>query len=375
MKILFIVQGEGRGHMTQAISLQKKLLREGHQLVGVLVGKSPSRNIPDFFTKAIKAPIYTFDSPNFMPTAKNKKSNIIMSILLNILQIHKYIHSIRYLNQIIKDSEADTVINFYEIITGLTYLCFRPKATMICIAHQYLFLHPDFKFPPEKRLFAIMSLKIFTRITAFGASKKLALSFREMQDDFDRRISVVPPLLRDEVVAKTPIKGEYIHGYVVNSGFSEDIMDWHTTHPEVPLHFFWDKKNTTPETVVSRNLVFHQLDDQKFIDYMVGSKAYATTAGFESVCEAMYLGKPILMVPAHIEQMCNAYDASISGAGVIANSFDMDVLLNFMKNYTPDPDFRAWVKSADRLILKEFDEEPLVGAFERSHPQLFPSLT
>lgn len=42
---------------------------------------------------------------------------------------------------------------------------------------------------------------------------------------------------------------------------------------------------------------------------MAGCKAYASTAGFESVCEAMYLGKPILMVPAHIEQDCNAYDA------------------------------------------------------------------
>ena len=33
---------------------------------------------------------------------------------------------------------------------------------------------------------------------------------------------------------------------------------------------------------------FHQLDDVKFLRYMAGCKAYATTAGFESVCEAMY---------------------------------------------------------------------------------------
>ena len=35
-------------------------------------------------------------------------------------------------------------------------------------------------------------------------------------------------------------------------------------------------------------LSFHQLDDVKFLRYMAGCKAYATTAGFESVCEAMY---------------------------------------------------------------------------------------
>ena len=35
-------------------------------------------------------------------------------------------------------------------------------------------------------------------------------------------------------------------------------------------------------------LSFRQLDDVKFLRYMAGCKAYATTAGFESVCEAMY---------------------------------------------------------------------------------------
>ena len=33
MKFLFIVQGEGRGHFTQAITLEDMLLRNGHQVV------------------------------------------------------------------------------------------------------------------------------------------------------------------------------------------------------------------------------------------------------------------------------------------------------------------------------------------------------
>ena len=53
-----------------------------------------------------------------------------------------------------------------------------------------------------------------------------------------------------------------------------------------------------------------------FLNQMAACKAYASTAGFESICEAMYLGKPILRVPAHIEQDCNAFDAVNSGAGI-----------------------------------------------------------
>ena len=51
MKILFIIQGEGRGHLTQALSLRQKLMAEGHEIVGVLVGKSPARRLPDFFRR------------------------------------------------------------------------------------------------------------------------------------------------------------------------------------------------------------------------------------------------------------------------------------------------------------------------------------
>ena len=32
MKILFIIQGEGRGHLTQALSLRQKLMAEGHEV-------------------------------------------------------------------------------------------------------------------------------------------------------------------------------------------------------------------------------------------------------------------------------------------------------------------------------------------------------
>ena len=46
MKVLFIVQGEGRGHLTQAITLEEILRRNGHEVVEVLVGKSNTLRLP-----------------------------------------------------------------------------------------------------------------------------------------------------------------------------------------------------------------------------------------------------------------------------------------------------------------------------------------
>jgi hypothetical protein len=46
------------------------------------------------------------------------------------------------------------------------------------------------------------------------------------------------------------------------------------------------------------------------------------------VCEAMYLGKPVVMVPiaGQYEQACNALDGEQSGAGKKADFFDFRLL-------------------------------------------------
>lgn len=353
MKILFTIQGEGRGHLTQALSLKQKLLKEGHEVVGVLVGKNPTRVIPAFFVDKIGVPIYSFESPCFLPTAKNKQVCLVRSILYNLLRQHKYLGGIRLIRRMIKETDAEVVVNFYELLTGLSYLLFPPKVPMISIAHQYLFLHPDFQFPENKKL-ELISLRFFTRLTTIGAARIMALSFRKMRELPNKKMVVVPPLIRQEVLEIDSVKGNYLHGYLLSCGYIDEVKTWHEENPEVSLHFFWDKKGVSKEYKIGENLSLHQLDDYLFLSYMAGSKGYATTAGFESVCEAMYLGKPVLMIPIHIEQLCNAHDAMLSGAGVVSDSFNMDSLLKLSENYQANLEFRYWVKQADWLLLREF---------------------
>ena len=177
MKILFIIQGEGRGHLTQALSLRQKLMAEGHEIVGVLVGKSPARRLPDFFLNKIQSPVYPFESPNFLPTAKNKQVSLMRSVLYNVLRLHKYMGSIRYIDRMIRQTDADVVVNFYELLTGLTYLILRPKATMVCIAHQYL-LASGLRFPEAEHI-VVGVATIFYEINGDRLRQKISLVFPE----------------------------------------------------------------------------------------------------------------------------------------------------------------------------------------------------
>ena len=55
------------------------------------------------------------------------------SVAYNLVKLPVYINSINYIRQRIEASGADRVINFYELLTGLTYFLFRPSVPQICI--------------------------------------------------------------------------------------------------------------------------------------------------------------------------------------------------------------------------------------------------
>lgn len=359
MRFLFTVQGEGRGHYTQALSLAAVLRKHGHEVVAVLIGKSDSRQIPDFFINKIGAPLFEFSSPNFTSFYKQKRPNILISMASNISRPFVFRNSLRFIKQKIEELKPDKVINFYEMITGMAYGFYRfdkkMGVEMIAVAHQYVLSHPHYKTSAEQDV-KFYFLQMLSRITSTRASRILALSFRDMPGSKEKRIVAVPPLLRPEVFEFEPSEGDYIHGYMLNAGYFEEVREWHKEHPGIPLRFFWDKKEAKEVTMIDDNFTLYRLDDERFLRSMAGCMGYATTSGFESLCEALYYRKPVLMVPVHVEQEFNAYDASLSGVGVSAKKFTLNKLIEFIPEYAPDENFREWVHQAEARFIKEIFE-------------------
>lgn len=356
MKYIFIVQGEGRGHLTQAISLYHMLTSNGHEVAHVVVGKSKRRQLPSFFLNQMKCSVTSLESPNFVTDKNNRSVQIIKSILFNLVRFPVYLRSIKTLDTIVKRESPDTIINFYDFLGGLYYRLKNPGIVHIALAHQFLLNHSQFDFP-KGRIFDKSSLLLGNRLAAHGASKILGLSFQKMDDEPEKNLYVVPPLLRSQISSLTSISGDHFLVYMVNHGYAKEVEHFHARHPEIPIHCFWDKKDAPKEWKVDDTLTFHQLDDHKFMDFMARCRGYLTTAGFESVCEAMYLNKPVLMVPVegHYEQACNALDATKAGAGVSSEIFDLDILLTYLPDHKNIGEgFRSWCKTADETYRKVF---------------------
>lgn len=351
MKYLFIVQGEGRGHMTQAIALSRMLRKHGHVVVEVLVGKSENRVIPDYFREKAGCPVQSFDSPNFLPVEKDQKISILKSVIYNFRKSPSFLRSFQFLESKITEHQPDVVINFYELIVGFLFEIKRPKVQFICIAHQYFFLHPHFKFPKPRKP-ELAAFLYYSKLTCRRADKILALSLNTQPRYSSGKITVVPPLIREDVLKAESESGDFILGYMVNPAFLEQVNRWHSRHPEHSLHFFSDRKQEVQTDIIDDTLRFSKVNDSHFIQQLRKCKSYASTAGFESICEAIYLGKPVLLVPAHIEQYCNMTDAVRAGAGIGAESFELSKLIEFIPQYSINQEFKKWVKSAERKFME-----------------------
>jgi len=354
MKYLFIVQGEGRGHMTQAITLSEMLRKNGHEVCEVLVGKSKNREIPDFFKEKIGARVRYFDTLSFRMKKNKKHIHLVKTILYNTTpgRIKNYLASIEKIHKRIEKTNPDVVVNFYEILCGLTNIRYRENVPFINIGHQFLLNHPDYQFGKSEEQ-GYMFLRLHAILNKIGATKTLALSFYPLKDYLPERIAVVPPLLRKEVTEIKAGHQEHILIYMVNHGYEEEIKEWHKKNPEVKIICFWDKKNAPAELRIDNTLSFFTINDEMFLNYMATCKGYVSTAGFESICEAFYLAKPVMVIPSHMEQEVNAADAESTGKAIANHSFDMNKFMEKIASFPAETDtFKQWVNAAEEIFIR-----------------------
>jgi len=371
LRCLFIVQGEGRGHLTQAMSLRRRLEQAGHRVAGVVVGQSQSRTVPAFFGDAFAGPVTYVDSPSFVPDDEDRAVRIGTTLLHELTRTPTFLDGLAAIDEAVERHDPDVIVNFFEPLGGVYAAYYRPETPIVAIAHQYMFHHPAYEFPPG-RLVQRWAARAFASITAWGATRRLALSLYPAPDRRADGLVVLPPLLRDSLFRQPTDRTEsFFLVYILNSGYADQIIRWHERHPEVRLHCFWDRPEAASVEHYDDTLTFHQLDDDKFLSLMARCRGFVSTAGFESIAEAMYLGKPVQVVPVggHYEQSCNAFDTARVQAGIRTTRFDLSRLRAFRARHSTDAaHFRRWVRESQPHFVREIE----AAAERRTMPHRTP---
>ena len=355
---LFIIQGEGRGHLTQALALSVMLARAGHHVCGAIVSQGENHTTPSFFEKQFGAPVTYVESAHFVVDGQSQSIDWPKTLATNSTRWNQFAEAFSIIHTHIQLGKPDVLINFYEPLGGLFVLRYKPPLPMIAVAHQFMFLHPEYQFPEG---FAIQkrSTMLFTHLTGMGAARRLALSLYDAEPLPSKRLMVIPPLLRDELFALKPSQAEpFFLVYLFHHSLAEALINWHQHHPDVPVHCYWNNPEAEETTVHGKTLTFHQLHGQHFLEKMAASRGVVTTSGFESMAEAMYLAKPLLLNPVrkHFEQHCNADDGHRMGAAVQSDDFNLSRLIRFASEYRFDATrFRQWVSQAEQMVIQHIE--------------------
>jgi uncharacterized protein (TIGR00661 family) len=352
LAVAFVVQGEGRGHMTQALALAGFLRSAGHEVVRAFVGVSPYRSVPEYFRTAIGAPLETFDAPTQVPDRHARGVSAARTAGDAIARFPKFVRAGRRIHR--ASDAVDVVVNFLDLVGGISRVLFRTRTPAVAIAHNYVFLHRDLGGTPGSPL-ARRAVLAYARATAGRADTKVALSYGPLPSDATQRLVVAPPLLRPELERLSPCDGGYLLAYALNSGYGELLAEWQRRRSDVTVHCYVDGGRSALRGETGERFHAHALRADSFLEHLAGCRAYVGSAGFESVCEAFWLGKPALVVPTEgqLEQALNAWDARRAGAAVWGSYADLDA---FWDNPSVPPEdaireFRGWVRSAPQILV------------------------
>jgi uncharacterized protein (TIGR00661 family) len=340
--------------MTQALALADHLRDAGHELTRVLVGRSALRPLPDYFRRGIGAPVEGFEAPMLVPERRRVGMSGLRTAIHSVRGLPAFTGSVLRLRRTLGKRDADVVVNFYDLLAGVSRLLKARPIPTVSVAHSYLLGHPGSAPAPSGAL-GRWGLRHLSALTAARSTAVLALSFDEWTGRATGRVRIVPPLLRRDLGRVAPSEGSHLLVYALNPGFGEEVAEWHRRNTTARVHCFIEGGAASVGSSPGHGLEFHELDDRAFLESLAGCRAYVGTAGFESLCEAHWLGKPVLAVPTagHYEQRYNAADAERAGVARAGTLGDLDAFWNAPRRPHPVAveRFRRWTARAPEVVL------------------------
>ena len=327
----------------QASALKEILEKRGHDTAAIFSGRSLSGKKP------VNNESISFLSPFFITSASLKGISLFLTFLFNAILIPVYLFESIRIGLKIRNLGPDAVINFYDITGGLSFLFIPSNIRKVVISHHFFFEHPSFRLPAVRK-FEKFLLLLHSRITSIAADKKIALSFSQEDNLPGRKLYIAPPLLRNSIRLTEPSNAGHVHIYTLKPGYLDDIEKWCIQHNKLKVRMFSDFREKNPVSGLP-NLELHSFNEEEFVKSISSCSRVICTSGFETLAEALFLGKAVEVFPSenHYEQYCNSLDLERTGLGVRKDFFfPSEVAHELRKN--EQAAFKQWAEKADQII-------------------------
>jgi uncharacterized protein (TIGR00661 family) len=250
------------------------------------------------------------------------------------------------LDRLIAEKQPDLVITDFE--PALPRAALQRRTPFLSVSHQHFLLTYDLSSLPAWLRFHAFYMGCIVRAYHSGQRHSVVSSF--FAPPLKRscaNVTQVGVMLRPAIRHATPQPGRHLVAYLRRFAGPHVLEALASSGRPVRVYGLGDQPSRG-------RLSFHAIDEERFAADLAGCAALIATAGNQLVGEALYLGKPCLVMPEsrNFEQYINAHFLAASGAGAWVGLENLTVF-----------HLRAFLRRLDQFNtrLERFDRHWLDG--------------
>lgn len=358
MRIVFGVQSTGRGHLSRLLGLKPLFDRDGHELFIIVSGYDDP---PDYFVDALHG--VRCERLRGLSMIEDGAGGVSKRGTMKAFARHlpALFEGFHRAHGMITDFSPDFIVSDFEPITGSPFVA--PGTFKVGIGNEAILSHPTAVRPPKANLDRF-NINVVRRLFTSGVDVMLGSHFYPLGGP------CLPPILRPEVLSAPVENRGHLVVYHAYRGLLAPVLDYAKRHPERPIIVYGD----TPTTQASPANVRYETDPGRFVEDLATCDAYVGTAGFQSICEAFYLGKKIVVQPiaGQYEQQWNATQLEMHGMGQWFRD-DLEHDLSRPFNQTLQRQLAPWYRDGAQICYDRiFDFAEAEGRPDRNRPDPAP---
>lgn len=229
-----------------------------------------------------------------------------------------------------QDLRPDLLITDFEVFSSRAAQ--RVGLPVVSFNHQQVVTEMEYDLPMSYWPAAALASAAIRWVAPAEPEHVLLTSFFFAPLKHPARTTLVPPIIRPNVQARTPSPGEHVLVYYNHPEGARRVID---TLQQVETPFTMYCSNPPGVACQRGNVHVKPPSLSGFLDDLATSSAVICTAGFTLISEALYLGKPLLVVPNQgiFEQTLNALFLERQGLGhaVLDRPLTTDDVKDFLK--------------------------------------------
>lgn len=320
MRILYGVVGEGMGHATRSRVVLEELVKE-HEVHVVVSGRA-QQYLAERFENVHR--IWGLS----MAYEGNEVRNW-QTVLQNLKgAVSGWPDNVRRYFELVDQFEPEVVVSDFE---SFSYLVGRNHRLPVISVDNMQIINRC-RHSPE----LLAGHEDAFELSRSIVKGKVPGSFHYLISTFfhpeirKERTTLVPPILRPEILSAKSEEGEHLLVYQTST--SNTRLPAQLAATGLPCRIYGMRRDLKEE-VREGNLVYCPFSEDRFIHDLRTARAVIAGGGFTLMSESVYLRKPFLSVPlgGQFEQVLNALYLQQLGYGTHAQTLDAEVLGAFLE--------------------------------------------